>query len=164
MIISDTTPLNYLILIDGVEVLPALYSRVVIPRSVHDELSHAGAPDVVRAWIGNPPSWLGVEILESEAPPGLSGLDPGERDAILLAKKRAGALVLIDDRDGVTAALRHGLRVLGTLGVLDAAASRGLIDLRGAFERLNSTSFRSPRRLMEAMLAEDEARRKKSSG
>jgi predicted nucleic acid-binding protein len=164
VIVSDTTPLNYLILIEAVQVLPALYKGVLIPRTVQYELSHAAAPDVVRAWIANPPDWLRVELVESPALPALSGLDPGEREAILLAKKHPDGLLLIDERDGVTAALRDGLKVLGTLGVLDAAASRGLIDLRTIFDRLDRTSFRSPRRLIAAMLAEDEVRRKKSPG
>jgi predicted nucleic acid-binding protein len=109
---------------------------------VQDELSHTAAPDVVRAWIAKPPGWLAVEVVEPEALASVSGLDPGEREAILLAKQHAEGLLLIDERDGVAVALRQGLRIVGTLGVLDAAASRGLIDLRTVFERLDKTSFR----------------------
>jgi predicted nucleic acid-binding protein len=142
VIVSDTTPLNYLILIEAVEILPTLYRDVLIPRAVQDELSHTAAPDVVRAWIAKPPGWLAVEVVEPEALASVSGLDPGEREAILLAKQHAEGLLLIDERDGVAVALRQGLRIVGTLGVLDAAASRGLIDLRTVFERLDKTSFR----------------------
>jgi predicted nucleic acid-binding protein len=53
-----------------------------------------------------------------------------------------------------------GLKTIGTLGVLDEAASRGWIDLSEMFRRLNSTTFRSPIHLMAAMLEEDAHRKK----
>jgi predicted nucleic acid-binding protein len=31
LVIADTSPLNYLILIDAVELLPPLYERIVLP-------------------------------------------------------------------------------------------------------------------------------------
>ena len=66
IVIADTGPINYLILIAEIHVLPALYNRVAVPRSVCDELRRPRAPEAVRAWIGQPPSWL--EII---APTGL---------------------------------------------------------------------------------------------
>jgi len=59
-IVSDTTPLNYLVLVDAVEILPRLYGRVLIPPAVKDELSRAGAPETVRKWIADYPSWLEI--------------------------------------------------------------------------------------------------------
>jgi predicted nucleic acid-binding protein len=85
-------------------------------------------------------------------------LDPGESQAIALATGLPAALLLIDDRQGGIEARRRGLKTVGTLGVLDEAASRGWIDLSEMFRRLNSTTFRSPRRLMALML-EQHARR-----
>jgi predicted nucleic acid-binding protein len=38
IVVSDTTPLNYLILIDSVAVLPALFGRVCAPAAVIEEL------------------------------------------------------------------------------------------------------------------------------
>ena len=51
-------------------------------------------------------------------------LDPGERDAIQLAKEEHADLLLMDERLGVRMALRRGLMVTGTLGVLVQAARR----------------------------------------
>ena len=34
VIISNTTPINYLVLIDHIAVLPSLYTRVIIPQAV----------------------------------------------------------------------------------------------------------------------------------
>ena len=56
----------------------------------------------------------------------------------------------------------HNLQVIGTLGVLDAAAARGWIDLPDVFSRLRQTTFRLPQRLMTTMLEQD-AQRKKGS-
>ena len=42
MVVSDTSPLNYLILIKQINLLPQLYSRVLIPGSVHEELKRGG--------------------------------------------------------------------------------------------------------------------------
>jgi predicted nucleic acid-binding protein len=60
----------------------------------------------------------------------------------------------MDDRAGVAIAQRHGLAVTGTLGVLDLAAGRGLIDLASSFERLKATNFRYPPELLDALLAQ----------
>ena len=65
----------------------------------------------------------------------------------------------MDDRDGVAAARALDLNVVGTLAILDSAAERGWISLADVFEKLNQTTFRSPRRLMDEMLRQDAFRR-----
>ncbi len=130
---------------------------MLIPQAVRDELAHLNAPQQVRDWIAQPPSWLIVsETLPTD--PALSYLDPGESQAIALATGLPAALLLMDDCEGSIEARPRGLKTLGTLGVLDDAASRGWIDLSEMFRRLNSTTIRSPRRLMALML-EENARR-----
>ena len=62
-------------------------------------------------------------------------------------------LVLMDGRDGVAFARRMGLKVTGTLGVLDLAARKGLVDLVGAFTRLKRTSFYYRQPLLDDLLA-----------
>ena|SRR5258708_6016206 len=59
-IVADTTPLNYLVLIQAADILPELYRTVLIPPAVKAELAHANTPAVVRAWISQPPAWLEV--------------------------------------------------------------------------------------------------------
>lgn len=72
------------------------------------------------------------------------GLGLGEREAISLAQEMKADAVLLDDRDAVKEAKGRGLTVLGTLALLDEAASRGLIpDLHATLERLvKETNFR----------------------
>jgi predicted nucleic acid-binding protein len=65
----------------------------------------------------------------------------------------------MDDRKGVNAALRRGLRVTGTLGILDLAAQRGLADFAQAVGQLRQTNFRVPRTLLDALLEKHRERR-----
>ena len=159
-VVSDTGPLNYLILIQAVSILPRLFSFVLIPAAVKAELSHRGAPTVVRAWIAHPPSWLKVANLQSAVIPELSSLHSGEREVITLALKQPDLLILMDDRRGTVEARRRGLNVIGTLAALDEAADREWIDLPEMFSRLQKTCFRSPLRLMALMLDHDTQRKK----
>jgi len=158
-IVSDTAPLNYLVLIDAIEVLPRLYQRVLIPLAVKAELSAPDAPEPVRGWIAAPPSWLTVCPSPSVAAADLAALDAGEREAISLASELGAILLLMDERDGCASARSRGQTVIGTLSVLDAASAHSWIDLPTMFDRLLRTSFRSPRRLMREMLEQDGRRK-----
>ena|ERR1700728_1157075 len=160
-IVADTTPLNYLVLVQVAEILPNLYQKVLIPPAVHSELSHANAPAEVRAWISRPPSWLEIISLKQPVDSSLSNLDAGEREAISLAAELQVSLLVMDERDGVSAARSRGLTVIGTLGVLDLAAARGLVDLPTMFDRLRETTFRSPQRVIATMLEQDSQRKKR---
>jgi predicted nucleic acid-binding protein len=73
--------------------------------------------------------------------PLLLRLDPGERAAIVLAASLKVDVILMDDRAGVAAAKAKGFAVVGTLGILDAAARRGKVDLAQALDRLRETTF-----------------------
>ena len=51
IVVSDTSPLNYLVLIGYEDLLHQLYEKVLIPQSVLDELGGKGAPNALRKWI-----------------------------------------------------------------------------------------------------------------
>jgi len=161
LIVADTTPLNYLVLIEAVELLPRLYGLVLIPPSVLAELVDPYAPVQVRTWATQSRDWLRVVPVHAVADSSLMHLDDGERDAIALAEEQQAGLLLMDERDGAAAARARNLEVIGTLGVLDVAAARGWIDLPAMFGRLRQTTFRSPQRLMATMLEQDAQRKKK---
>jgi predicted nucleic acid-binding protein len=150
LVIADTGPINYLILIGHIELLPRMFENVVLPGAVQTELSDPVAPPLVRRWIATPPTWLEVIGTESLGP--VTGLHKGEAAAIALAESLHADLLLIDERRGVRAAERRGLRVTGTLGVLDLAAERGLLDFVQAIRLLEGTTFRRPTALLETLL------------
>ena len=60
VIVSDTSPINYLLLCGTLEVLPRLYGKIIIPRAVHAELANRDAPVMVREWAQSLPSWVAV--------------------------------------------------------------------------------------------------------
>ena len=160
IVVSDTTSIHYLVLIAETELLPTLYGEVLIPESVALELQQPHTPELIRCWMERPPTWLQIISLAVLPSVAMSlDLDRGERDAIRLALHYDADLVLMDERDGVEEARRLGLTVTGTLGVLDRAAERGLIDLAPAFARLRQTNFRVNPALMERLLAADAQRR-----
>jgi predicted nucleic acid-binding protein len=161
LVVADTAPLNYLVLIGHVELLSALFEKVFVPETVRDELRHAEAPDAVRQWVADLPHWIEVVARGRETDdPTLERLDDGERAAIELAVRIGADLILMDDRDGVTVARSKGFAVTGTLGILDLAARRDLIRLDDALERLKATSFRCRPEIMDALLAKHRAERK----
>jgi|SRR5215472_4632764 len=61
IVIADTSPLNYLVLIGEADILLRLYHRVVIPEAVLRELLHPETPTIVSEWIARRPTWLEVE-------------------------------------------------------------------------------------------------------
>jgi len=60
LVVADTGPLNYLILIEAVDLLPKLFEHVLIPAAVYAELNHTDAPELVRAFAAAKPTWLEV--------------------------------------------------------------------------------------------------------
>jgi predicted nucleic acid-binding protein len=84
-------------------------------------------------------------------------LGAGESAAIALAAELHADLLLMDDRRGVAVALRKGLLVTGTMGLLTRAAKRGMLDLAEAFDRLKGTNFRYRQDIMDALLADAES-------
>jgi predicted nucleic acid-binding protein len=118
-----------------------MYGKVVIPLAVHEELLRPVAPEIVRAWISKAPSWLEIRIPNNAPDSSLAKLDPGERDAIMLATELRADQLIVDDREGRKHAEERRIPVIGTLGVLKEAATLGLLDLRLTVERLQTTSF-----------------------
>jgi predicted nucleic acid-binding protein len=117
LVIADTGPINYLVLIGYIDLLPALFQKVILPSAVQQELDSGETPPSVRGWVANPPVW--VEVKETPVRDlndhSLDGLDQGERAAIALAVAINADLLLMDDREGVVVARNKGFAVTGTL-------------------------------------------------
>ena len=84
IVVSDTSPINYLVLIELQDLLPKLLDRVLIPEAVHRELQSTEAPDPIKRFLAEAPDWLEVRA-SPEIAPTLRHLDAGEREAISLA-------------------------------------------------------------------------------
>lgn len=142
IVVADSGPLHYLILLDQAELLYRFYGQVIIPEAVLRELTSGGTPQPVRAWLSNPPPWLRVQtVASSQLELVTDDLDLGEREAIVLAQLLHADLLLVDETSGRAEARRRNLRVTGTLGILRTAAEQELIDVPEVLSRLRSTSF-----------------------
>jgi predicted nucleic acid-binding protein len=151
IVVADTSPINYLLLIDQVDLLPSLFQAIIIPNVVRDEMLDPSAPSVLQRWIANPPPWLTVQtVFGVDAT--LNVLDPGEQAAIILAQTLPADLLIIDERLGRRTASDRGIPIIGTLGILDDAASQGLIELADGIARLQQTNFRISRRIIQKLL------------
>ena len=151
IVIADTSPINYLVLIDLIQILPDLFGQVVIPQAVLQELQSTPAPDAVRQWLMNRPDWLVVKTVQ-QGDLTLANLDEGEREVIALAQEMKADLLILDETQGRQAALSRGFSITGTVGLLDHAGARGLINVPTAVARLRQTSFRVSPRLLNALL------------
>lgn len=159
VVVSDTSPLHYLILCGAENILPRLFRQVVMPPAVFHELRQANTPPLVRQWAATLPAWA---VVQSPKTLNLKlNVDAGEREAICLAQEIQADAILMDDRAGRTAALHCGLAVVGTLGLLEQAAKRELIELPPTLGRLRQTNVRLDPELIQAALTRDLARRQK---
>lgn len=147
VVVADTTPLNYLVLIERIDVLHLLFGEVIIPEAVLTELRHPKAPIAVTAWLQNLPHWLHV-LKVSEVDRTIQ-LGQGETEAISLAIEHQVSIVLMDERRGRAAAEARGLLPIGTLNILDLADERGLLDGVTSLNELKRTTFRADQELLD---------------
>lgn len=155
IVVSDTSPICYLLLINQIDILQALYRVAIVPKIVADELGASEPPPIVKSWIAQPTTWL--EIQPTELPKGieLGKLDPGERDAILLAEQLKADLVILDDKSARRIAVERGLKIIGLLGIVKDAAKSGLLDLEMTFEQLQDVGFWVSPGLLERLLLDN---------
>ena len=157
LVISDASPLNVLIRIERVALLPKLFNGVVIPPAVEGELNDPRAPKEIRNFLGSRPSWL--EVASPLALLDLPSIGLGERAAISLAYERKADLLLIDDKRGRRAAKTLDLRIIGTIGILELMAARGWLNLKDALDRVREIGFSASDELLDAALRRDAQRR-----
>lgn len=133
IIISDTTPIHYLILINREKILPALFGAIVIPAAVAVEMRHVRTPAAVRQWIAVPPIWTQIKQASPAFTQNIGGLGAGETAAIALAIEDNAVAVLMDDRKAIREAGKNNLVVLTTLAVLELAADQKTARLAAGF-------------------------------
>ena len=157
IVIADSSSFVVLIAIGHLEVLPALFGRIIVPPAVAAELASPKRTEAVRAFIAAPPAWL--EIRTPAAIESIAGLHDGESAAIALAAELKADRLIIDEARGRQAAVARHVRVVGTVGVLELAAEAGLIDLERAFEAVKRTDFWVSARFLDERIARLRGRR-----
>jgi len=127
--VCNTSPISNLIQLDALSLLGGLFARITIPPEVAEE-SDAGA-EVLGAWR-QATGATAIEIL-SVANTDLirelsTTLHVGESAAVALALQIPDAVLLINEADGRKAAMRLGLKFVGTVGLLLQAKEQQLIE------------------------------------
>ena len=127
LVISNTSPLLYLNLVEQLDLLPALYQTVAIPPTVRDELvvgkkQGVQVPDVDKL------EWLQVVPLRDRTLiPLVTDLGSGEAEVIGLGLEHPRSRLILDDSLGRRIARLHRLTVTGTAGVVIKAKRLGLV-------------------------------------
>jgi predicted nucleic acid-binding protein len=125
-VVSDTTALIVLAAQQRLDLFAGCFERVLLPDAVYREWL-AGDPDV--AGIVPQRSWL--EVVSVDEVPLLAELrtllDPGEAEALALARQRHLPLI-VDEKKGRRVARMMGIPVLGLVGVLLLAVQREILD------------------------------------
>ena len=150
IVVADTGPVNYLILSGQVALLHELYGALLIPMAVHKELLDPRAPLQVRQWANALPLW--AETRRAAGAERFAELGPGEREAIALALEMKADFILIDETLGRKIAVKNNVPVKGTLGILEEAANRGLVNLSEAVHKLRATGIFLSDEIVEGVL------------
>ena len=130
VVITDSTCLIGLERIGYLDLLPALFQKIIIPQAVQEE-------------FGVSLPWLQVQ---SPSDLGMVGaikmlVDDGEAEAITLAYER-GFQIILDDRQARSVAKNMGISMIGTVGVLVKAKQAGLIPcLKSLLDELQVNGF-----------------------
>ncbi|UAJ73115.1 DUF3368 domain-containing protein [Synechocystis sp. PCC 7339] len=157
IVVSDTSAIANLAVVDHFWLLQATYKSVVIPEAVASEIAVATNPkislilqlDWIQTRLPSPPSYQLAEQLQRER-----GLDYGEAHAIALALDLQADDLLMDDRLGRRETTRLGLSIVGILGVLLVAKQINLIpQVKPIIDSLiNQTGFRVSSQLYERII------------
>ncbi|MFC3477003.1 DUF3368 domain-containing protein [Halobacterium litoreum] len=155
LVVSDTSPLLNLALIDRLGLLEAQFSEVTVPQQVWDELTDGeDGLEALRALRDDGFLHL-VEVERSDLFVELfHELDLGETAAICYAVEEDANFVLLDERDGRRVARRHDLDVTGVIGILLRGANTGSIDLKHELDALREAGFWISDDLYERVLSE----------
>ena len=156
IVVADTGPVNYLVLSGQIEFAHALYGALLLPPAVHRELLHPRSPATVRQWALTLPAW--AEMRSPRDASRFTELGPGEREAIALALEMNADFLLIDDTAGRRTAVQNGVRVKGTLGLLEEAANRNLVDLAEAVGKLKATRIFLAEEIVQGALKRHQGR------
>jgi uncharacterized protein len=152
---------SVLIALSSIGMLSLLRERfpesIVVPEAVWREVVDEGAERPGASEVSKA-NWIEVHKVNDKGMVGLlrAELDEGEAESIALAHEVSADVVLLDERDARQAAIRMGLKVLGTVGILLWGKQAGkLMNLRELLDALRfQGKFRISQRLYERVILE----------
>lgn len=141
-VISNTSPIFYLSQIGQLELLKKLYTHMIVPEGVHEELKKGqkigyDIPDVKQI------PFIQIKTVENKtAMPLISDLDQGEKETLILSLELSNPLVLLDDKMGRKVAQLKNIKKTGTLGILVRAKQEKYIpSIKPLLDKLIKNEF-----------------------
>ncbi|MDA3925830.1 MAG: DUF3368 domain-containing protein [Kiritimatiellae bacterium] len=154
LVITDTGPLIALAISGYLRFLSFLFDEIIVPETVKKELClEQDLPGVVmlREVLHDNPVFRVVSASNMDMELAKL-LDPGEAEAISLAREYHGVL-LIDERKGRNVAFKRGIPVVGTGRILIAAKQRGFLNsVEQALKELRISGYRLSDSLCEELV------------
>lgn len=149
-VVVNSSPLIALAVTGQLDLLRQLFTDVIVPTSVYTEITEQGSHRPGAQQVKQI-DWFSIRTPSTIPlwPPQLLGLDPGERDVLLLAQEYNVDWVIIDERLGRRVATAMNLPLKGSLGILLAGYQTGLLTKANALHAIDllatSTIRVSPR-------------------
>lgn len=151
-LIVNASPIISLAKIGCADLLTQMFSNLVIPLGVIEEITAHSSEDEAVKWVmAQDP----IRIQSVDIPEIIAGwnLGKGESQVIAYAYKSVGYTVSIDDRPAKKCAHLFGIKVKGTLAVLIEAKRQGFIPLmRPCLVKLKANGFRMSDRIFQSAL------------
>ena len=156
IVLADSSPLITLARARYFELLHEFYGEVIVSHEVRHEVTVAGA-GLPGAGETQRATWIQVQPSPSESSAQLkaacAGLGAGERSMIYLASALSADLVLVDEERARRAAKSVGLKVAGSIAILERGAKLNRVaDLRSVYLSLLDQGIRFDRELLDQSL------------
>ncbi|MEO8861871.1 MAG: DUF3368 domain-containing protein [Ginsengibacter sp.] len=153
IVISDTSCIGYLIIIDKLFLLQNNFSEVTVPDAVHKEILQLSGYNLSKYLSADWISFRQITNLQLYKDL-LKEVDEGESEAIVLAKEISADLLLIDERKGTLIARSLGIKTIGLLGVLLLSKDKNIIPFVQPVldELIATTTFRIDKNLYTNVL------------
>ena len=127
-IVVNSSPLIAFAILQKLNLLPILFTDILIPQAVYDEVTEHGKPHAeslrvfAQGKVVSAQNQMAVQLLTQD-------VDRGESEVIVLALENGITDVLIDDAKGRRFASLNGVNPIGTVGILLRAKQQGHIEL-----------------------------------
>lgn len=128
VIISDTSPISNLLIIDKLEILHQVVGNIVIPPSVFNEVAALDGFNISTESFKNA-TWVEQQTPENDKFVNhlLMEIDLGEAEAIALAVQLNADYVIMDEKIGRSVAQKYDIKTIGLLGILIRAKEIGVV-------------------------------------
>ncbi|MEN9502336.1 MAG: hypothetical protein RI964_1621 [Pseudomonadota bacterium] len=127
-VVSNTSPLIFLSKLGALDLLPLCFDGISIPQAVQEELGEFTLPAFVNMVSISP---FGSRLVDGM----IGNLHRGELEVMVLAQESRADLVLLDDLAARNKAKRRfGLKIMGTVGVVQLAYAKGHLSRQQAHD------------------------------